>query len=60
METERKSKLSRWFSETNTLPFVIGLFVGMLVFNTDIIYNAALTVLGGGSWHLARLFIVRN
>jgi len=51
---------TRWFSETNTLPFVIGLFVGMLVFNADILYNAMLTVIGGGSWHLIRLFTIRN
>jgi len=56
MNLSTKKRISRWFADTNTIPFMIGLLVGLMAFNTDIITNVILTAGGGGLWHVTRLF----
>lgn len=39
---------------TNTLPFMMGLFVGLMVANPDLLQNLSLTALSGGTFHVIK------
>lgn len=39
------------FRNTNTVPFMLGLFIGLSVFNADVIYNVVITLLSGSTFH---------
>ncbi len=39
---------------TNTIPFMMGLFVGLMVANPDLLQNLSLTALSGGAFHVTK------
>ena len=47
---------SAFSTPTNTVPFMLGLFIGLTVFNADIIYNTAITALSGSTFHITKSF----
>jgi hypothetical protein len=39
---------------TNTIPFMLGLFVGLMVANPDFIQNISITAISGGTFHVIK------
>lgn len=43
-----------FLTATNTVPFMLGLFIGLMLFNADVIYNTSVTLLSGSTFHLVK------
>lgn len=43
------------FKPTNTLPFVLGLFIGMTIMSPDIVNNMVITALSGSTFHIVKV-----
>lgn len=39
---------------TNTIPFMMGLFVGLMVADPDFIQNISITAVSGGTFHVIK------
>lgn len=44
-----------FFKPTNTIPFMLGLFIGMTIIDPNIIQNSFLTATGGGTFHVIKV-----
>ena len=51
-----RQSITRLFNfKSNVIPLMIGMFIGMALFNADIIGNVVLTIIGGSTYHIAKL-----
>lgn len=56
-----KTKKCILHNNTQSIPFMLGLFVGVSLFNADLVYNSIVTLVSGSMFHVIKaLFDIKS